>query len=200
MTVLVLVSTTGLSDLDGDKSWILPSSRLLCGVRWLETDVSGRPVGPTFKGEAFQDVSSWTSWPLKMGPIDTPETSVWNHLTARSNPEDGRIQFNRGGSLRYCRKGGVIGRAFGFTRWWRNEEEVCVCVRACVPFHWVSCPCYKVVNVTWVCYRKNDGVCRESRCSWSIAADKTVTNIGIPFQCTAPFGFQELTKYSNKNM
>jgi hypothetical protein len=128
MTVLVLVPATRLSDLDGEKSWILPSSRLLCGVRWLETDVSGRPVGPTFKGEAVQDVYSWTSWPLKMGPIDTPESSVWNHLTARSNPEDGRIQFNRGGNLRYCRKGGVIGRAFGFARY---EEEVCACVRAC---------------------------------------------------------------------
>ena len=35
-----------------------------------------------------------------MGPIASPETSVSNHLTPRNNPEDGRIQFNRGGSLR----------------------------------------------------------------------------------------------------
>ena len=41
-----------------------------------------------------------TAWPLKMGPIGSPETSVSNHLTPRNNPEDGRIQFNRGGSLR----------------------------------------------------------------------------------------------------
>jgi uncharacterized membrane protein len=35
-----------------------------------------------------------------MGPIDIPETSVSNHRTSRNNVEDGRIQFNRGGSLR----------------------------------------------------------------------------------------------------
>ena len=40
--------------------------------------------------------------PLKMGPKSSPETSVSNHLTPRNNPEEGRIQFNRGGSLRYC--------------------------------------------------------------------------------------------------
>jgi hypothetical protein len=34
-----------------------------------------------------------------MGLIDCPETSVSKHLTTRNNPEDGRIQFNRGGSL-----------------------------------------------------------------------------------------------------
>jgi ABC-type branched-subunit amino acid transport system ATPase component len=31
-----------------------------------------------------------------MGPLGSPETSVSNHLTGRNNPEDGRIQFNRG--------------------------------------------------------------------------------------------------------
>jgi hypothetical protein len=35
-----------------------------------------------------------------MKPIGSPETSVSNHLTPRNNPEHGRIQFNRGGSLR----------------------------------------------------------------------------------------------------
>jgi hypothetical protein len=30
----------------------------------------------------------------------SPETSVSNHLTPHNNPEDGRIQFNRGASLR----------------------------------------------------------------------------------------------------
>jgi hypothetical protein len=42
---------------------------------------------------------SWTAWPLKKGPICSPETSVSNHFTPCNNPEDGRIQFNRGGSL-----------------------------------------------------------------------------------------------------
>jgi hypothetical protein len=32
--------------------------------------------------------------------LRSPETSVSNHVTPRNNPEDGRIQFNRGRSLR----------------------------------------------------------------------------------------------------
>ena len=35
---------------------------------------------------------SWTHWPLTMGSIGSPETSVSNHLTQRNNPKDGRIQ------------------------------------------------------------------------------------------------------------
>jgi hypothetical protein len=35
-----------------------------------------------------------------MGPKGNPETSVSDHLALHNNPEDGRIQFNRGGSLR----------------------------------------------------------------------------------------------------
>jgi hypothetical protein len=54
-----------------------------------KTDVSGLPIGPT----------SRVSLTLKDG-TDSPETSVTHHLTPRSNPEDGRIQFNRGRSLR----------------------------------------------------------------------------------------------------
>jgi hypothetical protein len=41
-------------------------------------------------------------WPLKMGPIRSPKTLVSNHLTTRNNPEEGRIRFNRGRSLRSC--------------------------------------------------------------------------------------------------
>jgi hypothetical protein len=67
---------------------ILPSSGLLSGVRRLETDVSGLPIGPIFKGRL-----------LKIGPIGSPETSVSNHITQRNNPEDGVIHFNGGGSL-----------------------------------------------------------------------------------------------------
>ena len=35
-----------------------------------------------------------------MGPIGSPKTSVSNHLTPRNNPEERRIQFNCGESLR----------------------------------------------------------------------------------------------------
>jgi hypothetical protein len=37
-----------------------------------------------------------------MAPICSPETSALEELTPRNNPEDGRIQFNSGGSLRSC--------------------------------------------------------------------------------------------------
>ena len=37
---------------------------------------------------------------LKMGPTESPETSVLNPLTSRNNPEGGRIQFNGGGNRR----------------------------------------------------------------------------------------------------
>jgi hypothetical protein len=33
--------------------------------------------------------------------IQTLDTSVLNQHTSRNNPEDGRLQFDRGGSLRF---------------------------------------------------------------------------------------------------
>ena len=44
--------------------------------------------------------SSRTSWPLKIGPIRCPETSVENHSTLRNIPEQCRSNQHRGGSLR----------------------------------------------------------------------------------------------------
>ena len=59
---------------------------LLRGVRRFKTDVSGLPIGPIFKS------LRWIAWPLKMGPIGSLETSVFNQRTPRNNPEDRRIQ------------------------------------------------------------------------------------------------------------
>ena len=70
---------------------------MLHGVGLFETDVSGLYIVINYKGQA-----SWTDWPLKMGPICSPETSVLNHLIPLDNPEVAKIQFNRGGSLRSC--------------------------------------------------------------------------------------------------
>lgn len=47
------------------------------------------------KGKSF-----WRDWPLKIGPLGSPETSAPNHLTLRNNLEDRRLHFNRGWSLR----------------------------------------------------------------------------------------------------
>jgi hypothetical protein len=54
--------------------WDIRSSGMLRGVYWwLVTDVSGQPIGLVFKGQT-------NAWPLKMGPILCPETSVNTHL------------------------------------------------------------------------------------------------------------------------
>ena len=58
--------------------------------RLLSADVSGQHIGPDIK-------------PLKMGPIGFPETSVIKQPALLNNPEDGKIQVNRCGSLR-CRR------------------------------------------------------------------------------------------------
>jgi hypothetical protein len=36
----------------------------------------------------------WTAWPLKMGTIGSPETSVLNHLPPSINPEDGIFHWH----------------------------------------------------------------------------------------------------------
>ena len=92
-----LKSSTSLSP-SSKGSRITPSSRLLRDVRRFETDVSGLPICPIFNGQA--DLPSWTAWHLNIGLIRSPETSVSNLLTPRNNPEDGRLHFNSGGSLR----------------------------------------------------------------------------------------------------
>ena len=76
-------------------SWIIPPSGLLRGVEWFETDVSGLPIGPIFKGQAVRTVST-----SKMGPIGSPETSVstaaksYDHATTRWLHTKGLRMFN----------------------------------------------------------------------------------------------------------
>ena len=54
---------------------------MLRSVDWyLVTDVSRQPIGPIFKGQAVQEDSSCTVWPLKIGPIGCLETSVNTNL------------------------------------------------------------------------------------------------------------------------
>jgi hypothetical protein len=79
-------------------SWSISSDGLLRSVWWFDTDVSGLQIGPICKGEIVQ--AACTAWILKMGPTCGPETSVSNHRTLRNNPEDGRLCYNHGASLR----------------------------------------------------------------------------------------------------
>ena len=67
---------------------ILSYSGMLHSVGWFRTDVSGVRTGPIVKGQA------WTSSPLKMGPIGSPETSVKNQPSLRNIPENDRIQVD----------------------------------------------------------------------------------------------------------
>jgi hypothetical protein len=62
-----------------------------------KTDLSGLSIGTIYKGQAVQEGEAL---PLKMEHVCAFETSVLNQLTPRNNPEDGRIQFNFGGTLK----------------------------------------------------------------------------------------------------
>jgi hypothetical protein len=56
---------------------------------------------PVFPPVRHIHVPSWTFWPLKMGPIGCPETSVQNyHSTLHNIPEERRSHLHRGGSLK----------------------------------------------------------------------------------------------------
>jgi hypothetical protein len=60
------------------------------------TDVSGQRICPIFTGHR-------DSWPVKMGSIRCPETSVNNYHTTPCNiPEERRSHQYSGGSLKSC--------------------------------------------------------------------------------------------------
>jgi hypothetical protein len=82
-------------------------SALFWDMTWrsvlIVTDVSGQRIGPIFKGQEVLSFSD--SWPMKMGPIRCPETSVnSNHTTPRNIPEKCRSHQHRGSSLKYVLK------------------------------------------------------------------------------------------------
>ena len=66
--------------------------------RLLFTDISGQPVGPIFEGHTVQ---SWTTGPLKVGPIGCPEVSVTNCQSAVCNvTEECGSDSHRDGSMK----------------------------------------------------------------------------------------------------
>jgi hypothetical protein len=74
--------------------------------RLLDYYLAWEEFKPTFRNyisvtSSTAKMSKKTPWPLKAVPICSPETSVSNYLTQRNNPEDGRIRFYRGRSLRF---------------------------------------------------------------------------------------------------
>jgi hypothetical protein len=73
--------------------WVITQRRVVIIYRRL-----GERIGPIFKGQRVH--SSWTSWPLEMGPIRCPETSVnYYHSTMPCTPEERRSHQHCGGSL-----------------------------------------------------------------------------------------------------
>jgi hypothetical protein len=59
-------------------------------------------IGPIFKGQEIQEeIYSWISCPLKMGPIGCPETSARNYgNTLRHNSEERGSHLLSGGCLK----------------------------------------------------------------------------------------------------
>jgi hypothetical protein len=75
------------------------SSHLTCS--WTVLLLKVAPIGIPETSVTNYLTRPWTAWPLKMGLIGSPETSVSNHLPPRNIPENGRILFNGGGSMRW---------------------------------------------------------------------------------------------------
>ena len=60
-----------------------------------------RCCGTTYWPNLQRSRSPWASWPLKMGPIGCPETSVRNyHYMLYNIPEERRFHLHRGGGLK----------------------------------------------------------------------------------------------------
>jgi hypothetical protein len=68
--------------------------------------VSYQNFGTTYRSHFHFKMknSSWTTWPLKLGPIGCHETSVTNHQsTLRKIQEERKSHLHRSGSLKSCR-------------------------------------------------------------------------------------------------
>jgi hypothetical protein len=89
-----------LCDLSQMQILLLGSPQCIC--KWCGSVVAAviKVILIYFCGNTF-DLYSWTSWPLKMGPIRCPETSIKDyHWTLRYTPEERRFDQHRGGSLK----------------------------------------------------------------------------------------------------
>jgi hypothetical protein len=67
--------------------------------RWVV--VLYRRLGTTYRSHLQVTLTCWISWPLKMGPIGSPETLAQNlHSTLCNIPEERRSHLHRGGRLK----------------------------------------------------------------------------------------------------
>jgi hypothetical protein len=77
-------------------------SALFCNITQCWVIVPYRRFGKIYRFHLKGSrLFSWTFWPLKIGPIGCPETSVQNYRsTPRNNPEERGSHLHRGGSLK----------------------------------------------------------------------------------------------------
>jgi hypothetical protein len=88
-------------DVTDDPTGSVGASTIFCDVITFMPDYTAshpRRQQYSYVIEAFRRPYFWIitlllSWPLKMGPIGSPETSVSNHFTPLNNPADGRKQY-----------------------------------------------------------------------------------------------------------
>jgi hypothetical protein len=81
-------------------------SALFWGITQRRMVILYRSLGTTYRSHRQ---GSCTSWPLKMGPIYCPETSVKDyHSTLRNTPEERRSHQYRGGRLK--------------SQFWKNQQ------------------------------------------------------------------------------
>jgi len=67
-----------------------------------KTGVAHHKIGPVLNVQLVS--SSWTDWPLNMGPIGCPETPVTRYLTTPQNvPQEWKRREQRGGRWKYGR-------------------------------------------------------------------------------------------------
>ena len=88
-----------------DNSGAIPLTLAICALLEYYAASSDNPL-PTFRGTTYRShlqgssFSSWTSRPLKIGPIRCPETSVKDyHLTLRNIADERRSHQRRGGLI-----------------------------------------------------------------------------------------------------
>jgi hypothetical protein len=109
--------------------WIVSYSGMLRSIGWLSTDVSGRPIGPIFKGNL-------DNWLLKMGQIGSPEMLVLNQTTLRNIPEDYRIRVIRSKSPRSA--GCVVVLCNHSLVGWCRDQRVTFCLLTASNNHFAS--------------------------------------------------------------
>ena len=136
-------------------------SALFWDILRLKMVIGHQHFGTTYRFhlQISKTLSSWISWPLKMGPIGCPETSVWNcHSMLCNSPEECRPHVHRGGSTKsliYCRSTEM------YTCWTRLGRCSCVGIYSAAPWNGGQIHhhgCSILSSFLWSCENKSKTV------------------------------------------